>query len=88
MQLESYKISYNCNYKKTCPKAIELLKAHPNKIDWEGLSNNKNAFELLLATPTKIEWSNFSRCEFTYDNEKIKALNQLGVFKQIPYFQF
>lgn len=70
------------------PKAIELLKTHPDKIKWNALNYNNSAFELLKASPDNIDWGNFNTRVFMYYNEKIKALNQLGVFKQIPYFQF
>jgi len=36
--------------------AIELLKANPNKIDWDMLSINKNAIKLLKENPEKINW--------------------------------
>jgi putative NADH-flavin reductase len=40
------------------PAAIELLKQHPNKIDWVFLSKNSNheAIEMLKANPTKFSW--------------------------------
>jgi hypothetical protein len=38
------------------PNAIELLKANPEKIDWEILSENPGAIELLKANPEKIDW--------------------------------
>ena len=42
------------------PAAIELLKANPDKIDWEWLSSNKNAIELLKENPEKINWDMLS----------------------------
>ena len=39
---------------------MELLKANPNKIDWDMLSINKNAIELLKENPEKINWDMLS----------------------------
>jgi hypothetical protein len=43
--------------------AIELLKANPDKIDWDMLSINKNTIELLKDNKDKINWINLSRNE-------------------------
>ena len=42
------------------PKAIELLMANPEEIDWETLSANPGAIELLKANPEEIYWSMLS----------------------------
>ncbi len=44
------------------PKALELLKANLDKINWEWLSRNPNpeAIELLKANQENINWKEFS----------------------------
>ena len=44
------------------PGAIDLLKANPDNIHWEGLSRNRNprAIDLLKANPDKIHWGYLS----------------------------
>jgi ribosomal protein L24E len=39
---------------------MDLLREHPEKIDWDGLSNNPNAMDLLRANPKKINWIELS----------------------------
>ena len=42
-----------------CAEAIELLKEHPDKINWD-LSGNPRAIELLKENQDKIDWNYFS----------------------------
>ena len=35
----------------------EELKKEPNRVNWEGLSQNPNAIPLLEANPDKIYWN-------------------------------
>lgn len=52
----------NIHFTNLCgnPSAIDmiedLLKHHPKRVDWFGLSMNPNAIHLLEQNPTKIEW--------------------------------
>ena len=39
------------------PRAIHLLKAHPERINWCNLSRNPGALELLKANRDKINWN-------------------------------
>ena len=40
--------------------AMPFLEKYPDKINWQGLSKNKNAVHLLEQNPDKINWSNLS----------------------------
>ena len=42
-------------------KAIQILKQHPDKINWNMLSHNPNAIELLRKNPDKINWLGLSQ---------------------------
>ena len=46
------------SYLSLNPNAIELLKANPEKINWENLSRNPNpeAIELCKLKPNKLNW--------------------------------
>jgi hypothetical protein len=54
-----------------------LLRAHPDKIDWNRLSSNKspNAIDLLRENPDKINWEEYLSTNpaiFELDYQKIK----------------
>ena len=51
--------------------AIELLKQHPNKIDWISLSSNKNAITLLENNYDKIDWKILSRNPSIFEDERM-----------------
>ena len=38
------------------PRAIDLLKEHPKRIDWNKLSANPAAIDILKENPEKIHW--------------------------------
>ena len=54
------KINWKSLSENPNPEAIELLKAHTDKIDWEMLSENPNAIDLLKANYDKINWKSLS----------------------------
>jgi hypothetical protein len=62
-------------YLSANPNAIELLKANPQKINWEGLSANSSqyAIEMLKAYPKKIDWFYLSTNQNPYAIELLKA---------------
>ena len=62
-------------YLSSNPNAIELLKANPQKINWEGLSANSSqyAIEMLKAYPKKIDWFYLSTNQNPYAIELLKA---------------
>ena len=62
-------------YLSSNPNAIELLKANPQKINWEGLSANSSqyAIEMLKTYPKKIDWFYLSTNQNPYAIELLKA---------------
>ncbi len=62
------------NIRNDNPHIIELLKAYPDKINWNELSRNENPqiIELLKAYPDKINWNELSRNENTNVIEFLK----------------
>ncbi len=51
------------------PNAIDLLKEHKTKINWDGLSQNPNpeAIKLLKENQTKINWKWLSKNPAIFD---------------------
>jgi uncharacterized cysteine cluster protein YcgN (CxxCxxCC family) len=62
-------IAWNALSENICDEAIEILKANPDKIDWEFfcLNSNDKAIEIIMANPDKINWDNL----ISNENEKI-----------------
>ena len=78
-----YRLSSN-----NCDVVVDYLLANPHEINWLSFTNNNNdrAVEYVMSEYNRHTWDSMVSNSCTYDMQKFREFNKLGLFERIPHF--